>query len=271
MPELPEVETVKRGLEPWLLNRTITGAEVRIERLRLPIPEEIHQLHGQTIHKVHRRAKYLLIDTDQGHLIYHLGMSGSMRIIKQNEPPKAHDHVDLLLDNGRALRFNDPRRFGIVLWCEPNQLAQHQLLAHLGPEPFDDRFTAQYLKTAAGQRKTAIKNFIMDGHVVVGVGNIYASESLHIAGIHPHRAAGRISLSRYEKLVQAIQDILQAAIDVGGTTLKDFVDSEGNPGYFFRELMVYDRADEDCKQCGCPIKRTITGQRSTYYCPQCQR
>lgn len=271
MPELPEVETVKRGVSPWLTDRTIEGAIIRIEKLRLPIAQELKTLKGVKITHVHRRAKYLLIDTSKGHLIYHLGMSGSLRIIKQQEPPSAHDHVDLLLNDGHALRFNDPRRFGMVLWCEQGALQNHPLLHHLGPEPFDDSFDADYLYSKSRQRRTAIKNFIMDGQVVVGVGNIYASESLFLAGIHPHRAAGKISLQRYTRLVNAIQNILQAAIDAGGTTLKDFVNSDGQPGYFFRELHVYDRAGQACSSCSSTIKRVVTGQRSTYYCPQCQR
>jgi len=271
MQELTEVETVMRGMATWLEGRTITGAEIRVQRLREPLPAQLKRMGGARIERVHRRAKYLLIDTDRGTLIYHLGMSGSMRVIQQIEPPRAHDHVDLLLDNGRALRFNDPRRFGLIVWCRTNALAKHKLLATLGPEPFDASFTAEYLHALAQGRRSAVKSFIMDGHIVVGVGNIYASESLHLAGIHPQRAAGRISLERYARLVRSIQQILSAAIEAGGTTLRDFVDIDGNPGYFFRELLVYDREGQACKNCASPIRRVITGQRSTYYCPQCQR
>lgn len=271
MPELPEVETVKRGIQPWLEQRTIREACQRIDRLRLPIAAELQQLAGVKIQSVRRRAKYLLIETERGYLIYHLGMSGSLRIIQADEPPRAHDHVDLILDDGRALRFNDPRRFGMIVWSDKATIEQHPLLEKLGPEPFAEEFTAKYLHQLAQGRRTAVKSFIMDGHVVVGVGNIYAAESLFMAGIHPQRAAGRISLGRYEVLVDKIREVLQAAIDVGGTTLKDFVNSEGNPGYFFRELQVYGREGEACRQCQSSIKRIITGQRSTFYCPYCQR
>ncbi|GAB4191479.1 MAG: bifunctional DNA-formamidopyrimidine glycosylase/DNA-(apurinic or apyrimidinic site) lyase [Wenzhouxiangellaceae bacterium] len=271
MPELPEVETVTRGLRPWLLHRRISGAVIRQRQLRQPVPQQLSRLRDVPITSVERRAKYLLIGTPRGTLIYHLGMTGSLRMIDQGEPAAVHDHVDLLLDDGRAMRFTDPRRFGLIAWHRGDNAADHSLLAHLGPEPFADELTAEYLYSMAAGRRAAVKSFIMDGRIVVGVGNIYASESLHLAGIHPHRPAGRISLQRYSQLVIAIRQVLQAAINAGGTTLRDFIDSDGQPGYFFRELTVYEREGQACKKCGGIIRRSVVGQRSTYYCVGCQR
>ena len=270
MPELPEVETTLRGIEPHLLNQRIARVVVRDPRLRWPVPDEVTRAEGQRFVSLQRRGKYLLLKLQQGGLIIHLGMSGSLRILKHPLTPQKHDHIDVELENGTCMRFNDPRRFGAFLWVDGN-MASHELLRSLGPEPLSAEFTADYLYKQSRDRRVAIKNFIMNGHVVVGVGNIYASESLFMAGIHPQRAAGRVSRQRYGGLVAAIRDVLDRAIRQGGTTLRDFVNSEGAPGYFAQELLVYDRAGSDCFQCGAPIRQKVIGQRSSYYCPACQR
>jgi formamidopyrimidine-DNA glycosylase len=269
MPELPEVETTLRGIEPHLLNQRVARVIVRDRRLRWPVPAQVSKAEGQTFVSLQRRGKYLLLNLQQGGLIIHLGMSGSLRIIKQSMAPEKHDHVDVELENGVCLRFNDPRRFGAFLWVDGDMLS-HELLRKLGPEPLSDAFTADYLFQRSRNRSVAIKNFIMNGHVVVGVGNIYASEALYMAGIHPQRAAGRVSRQRYEGLVSAICDVLERAIGQGGTTLRDFVNSDGAPGYFAQNLLVYDRAGNDCFQCGSAIRKKVIGQRSSYYCPACQ-
>ena len=270
MPELPEVETTIRGIEPHLAGQQIARVVVREPRLRWPVPPDVIKAEGQKFVHLRRRGKYMLLTLQTGGLISHLGMSGSLRILEQPLAPEKHDHVDIELANGTCLRFNDPRRFGAFLWVE-GDLESHELLRDLGPEPLSDAFTADYLYAASRGRKVAIKNFIMNGHVVVGVGNLVASESLFMAGIHPNRAAGRVSLQRFEGLVAAIRDVLGRAIRRGGTTLRDFVNSEGSPGYFAQELLVYDRAGSDCFQCGAPIRKKVIGQRSSYYCPACQR
>ena len=270
MPELPEVETTLRGIEPHLLNQRVARVTVRDSRLRWPVPEEVSKAEGQTFVSLKRRGKYLLLKLQQGGLIIHLGMSGSLRILKDPLAPEKHDHVDVELENGTCLRFNDPRRFGAFLWVD-GEMEAHELLRNLGPEPLSDAFTAAHLYQLSRGRKVAIKNFIMNGHIVVGVGNIYASESLFMAGIHPQRAAGRVSLQRYEGLVAAIRDVLGRAIRQGGTTLRDFVNSNGAPGYFAQELLVYDRAGSECFQCGDAIRQKVIGQRSSYYCSGCQR
>jgi formamidopyrimidine-DNA glycosylase len=270
MPELPEVETTLRGIQPHLLNRRIVRITVRDTRLRWPVPDEVHNAEGQSFTGFQRRGKYLLLHLQQGSLLIHLGMSGSLRIVQQAIAPEKHDHVDVELENGVLLRFNDPRRFGAFLWVD-GDMQSHELLRNLGPEPLSDAFTADYLYQGSRKRSVAIKNFIMNGHVVVGVGNIYASEALFMAGIHPQRAAGRVSRQRYEGLVAAIRDVLSRAIKRGGTTLRDFVNSDGAPGYFAQELLVYDRAGSDCFQCGSAIRQKVIGQRSSYYCPACQR
>ena len=270
MPELPEVETTLRGIEPHLLNQRIARVVVRDPRLRWPVPDEVTRAEGQRFVSLQRRGKYLLLKLQQGGLIIHLGMSGSLRILKHPLTPQKHDHIDVELENGTCMRFNDPRRFGAFLWVDGN-MASHELLRSLGPEPLSAEFTADYLYKQSRDRRVAIKNFIMNGHVVVGVGNIYASESLFMAGIHPQRAAGRVSRQRYGGLVAAIRDVLDRAIRQGGTTLRDFVNSAGAPGYFAQELLVYDRAGSDCFQCGAPIRQKVIGQRSSYYCPACQR
>ena len=270
MPELPEVETTLRGIEPHLVNQRIARVIVRDPRLRWPVPAEVKKAEGQQFVGLDRRGKYLLLQLEQGGLIIHLGMSGSLRILQQPLAPEKHDHVDIELENGVCLRFNDPRRFGAFLWVD-GEMESHELLRDLGPEPLSTEFTTDYLYKRSRERRVAIKNFIMNGHIVVGVGNIYASEALFMAGIHPQRAAGRVSRQRYEGLTAAIRDVLDRAIKQGGTTLRDFVNSDGAPGYFAQELLVYDRAGSDCFQCGAAIRQKVIGQRSSYYCPACQR
>jgi formamidopyrimidine-DNA glycosylase len=271
MPELPEVETTLRGLSPHLSGQRIKQVTIRNPHLRWPIPENLPNiLRQQTIHKLHRRAKYLLVECDSGTLILHLGMSGSLRILPANTPAEKHDHFDLLLANGTLMRLRDPRRFGAVLWHEGN-IAQHPLLMKLGPEPLLDDFDAQYLYRVTRKRSAAIKQVIMDSHVVVGVGNIYASESLFHAGIRPQLHAGKLSLPRCARLVQTIRETLSASIAQGGSTLRDFTDSNGKPGYFQQSYTVYGRTGEPCRVCGRGIKQIVQGQRSTFYCPGCQK
>ncbi len=272
MPELPEVETTRRGISPHVIGRRIVSVDVRNPSLRIPVPDEVCALAQSTIVSVDRRAKYLLLRLDTGQLIIHLGMSGSLRISASNDPPRKHDHVVLSLDSGQELRFHDPRRFGLIDWLPSTaDVMAHKLLSHLGPEPLSDAFTSDTLVTAAHGRKLAIKLLIMNNAVVVGVGNIYACEALFLAGIHPTRVASRVSKSRMEKLTMAIKDRLAYAIERGGTTLRDFVGGDGEPGYFAQELNVYGREGEACKNCESIITRKVIGQRSTFYCPTCQR
>ncbi|MGE0385308.1 MAG: bifunctional DNA-formamidopyrimidine glycosylase/DNA-(apurinic or apyrimidinic site) lyase [Gammaproteobacteria bacterium] len=270
MPELPEVETTRRGIEPHVAGQRVQAVLVRDARLRWPVPAALGEsLAGQRIDTVRRRAKYLLFDTAAGSLILHLGMSGSLRLVGEGVPPGPHDHLDIVLGDGRALRLRDPRRFGSVHWSvDPTA---HPLLRSLGPEPHDPAFDGRWLRARAHGRRQAVKSFIMDGHVVVGVGNIYASEALFGAGIHPHRPAGRISAGRHAALAAAIVRVLDAAIEAGGTTLRDFVGGTGEPGYFAVQLSVYDRAGQPCIRCGTIIRRAVTGQRATFFCPRCQR
>ncbi len=270
MPELPEVETTRRGIVPHLVGRRIVGVVLRRTRLRWPIPAEIgSELPGQRIEAVRRRAKYLLLDVGSGSAIVHLGMSGSLRVLDRDTPAGRHDHVDLQLDDGRMLRLNDPRRFGALLWQPRGEV--HELLSRLGPEPLSDAFDAACLMRVARGRSAPIKHVLMDQHVVVGIGNIYAAEALFRAGIHPHRAAGRISRERWERLVVAVRAVLQEAIEQGGTTLRDFVAPDGAPGYFVQQLDVYGRAGEACTRCGTRLRAADWGQRATVYCPRCQR
>ena len=271
MPELPEVETVRRGIAPHLTGQTVIQVIVRQPRLRWPTPEALAVLlPGQVIRRVERRAKYLLLRTDAGTALFHLGMTGRLRILPTATPLQKHDHVDVLLADGHCLRFNDSRRFGAVLWTvEPPE--QHPLLRTLGPEPFDPAFSGGYLQQRAQGRTLAAKAFIMDNHIVVGVGNIYANESLFAAGISPLRPAGQITLVEYDRLAAAIRTILDEAIRQGGTTLRDFVGGDGEPGYFQQALRVYNRRALPCAVCGEPIQRCRIGQRATYYCPRCQR
>ena len=277
MPELPEVETTLRGLAPHLSGQRIRQVTIRNPHLRWPIPDNLPEiLPAQTIHTLQRRAKYLLLQCDTGTLILHLGMSGSLRILPANTPAEKHDHFDLLLANGNLLRLRDPRRFGAVLW-HPQQtgkqrdIAQHPLLAKLGPEPLLQDFDAQYLYRATRKRSAAIKQVIMDSHVVVGVGNIYASESLFHAGIRPQLTANKLSLPRCARLVQTIRETLSASIAQGGSTLRDFSSANGESGYFQLEAMVYGREGQACRVCGTAIKAIKQGQRSTFYCPSCQK
>lgn len=274
MPELPEVETTLRGIAPHLKERRIVDTLIRQSALRWPVPEDLaERLRGQAIGDCSRRGKYLLFSLGQGenhgHLLMHLGMSGSLRLIPREQSPGKHDHLDVVLDNGLALRFTDPRRFGAVLWAE-GKLEQHKLLSSLGPEPLGEDFTANYLFQHSRQRKAPIKNFVMDSHVVVGVGNIYANEALFKCGIHPKREAGRISFVRYKRLCEAIKAVLNDAITQGGTTLRDFVGGDGKPGYFKQQLCVYGRRGEACIRCGNTLKEIRLAQRSTVYCPRCQ-
>jgi len=270
MPELPEVETTRRGIEPYLVGQRIEQLVVRQRRLRWPIPRGLEQkLSAQTIGQVQRRGKYLLLSVGKGSLIIHLGMSGSLRILRQESAPGPHDHVDLLLGSGYRLRFTDPRRFGAWLWTT-RPTGQHALLKALGPEPLSDDFSAGYLHQCAIGRKLAVKNFIMQSGIVVGVGNIYANEALFRAAIHPARASGRIGPQRYITLVTAIKSVLTEAIAQGGTTLRDFVDGEGKPGYFQQSLQVYGRGGAACPRCTNPIREQRIGQRSSFYCPRCQ-
>ena len=271
MPELPEVETTRRGIESHLLDQRVGRVSIRNPRLRWPIPPELPELlRGRKILAVDRRGKYLLIRFHHGHLLIHLGMSGSLRVLEAGLAAHKHDHFDLCLGSGLCLRLRDPRRFGAVLWTsDPPQ--QHPLLASLGPEPLGDDFDGDYLYLQGRSRRSAIKNLIMDSHVVVGVGNIYASESLFMAGIHPSRPSNRISAERYDVLAGAIRTVLTAAIAQGGTTLRDFRQEDGRPGYFAQQLQVYGRAGEPCPECGTPIRSRVIGQRSSYFCCRCQR
>jgi formamidopyrimidine-DNA glycosylase len=268
VPELPEVETTRRGLEPHVLQRRIISIDIRQPKLRWPIPQQVSNLEGSTIISLQRRAKYLLMQTDNGTMIWHLGMSGSMRIMPEQTPAVKHEHVQLTFDNHSSLRFKDPRRFGSLLFTSTDPL-QHKLLIKLGPEPLNEEFNADYLQTRCKGRSTAIKNLIMDSHVVVGVGNIYACESLFLSGINPKTSAGRISYQRLQKLTDAIKAILIRAISQGGTTLQDFTQADGKPGYFSQSLSVYSNRGK-CPDCGNSIKRTIQGQRTTFYCTHCQ-
>lgn len=270
MPELPEVETTRRGLAPHVEGRRITRVLLRRPDLRWPIPADIpERLPGERIDAVRRRAKYLLLDTEPGSVLLHLGMSGSLRVLPAATPVRAHDHVDFALDSGRVLRFTDPRRFGCVLWQPAGEV--HPLLAGLGPEPLSAAFDGDYLFARSRGRKGPVKTFLMDQSVVVGVGNIYAAEALFEAGISPLRAAGRVSRERYGRLADAVKRILGHAIERGGTTLRDFINPDGEPGYFELELSAYGRGGEPCPRCGRPLKQAAIGQRTTVWCRHCQK
>jgi formamidopyrimidine-DNA glycosylase len=268
MPELPEVETTRRGIEPHVCDQHIEKVILRETRLRWPISTEVSGLQGRRIRAVSRRGKYLLMHLDRGNLIWHLGMSGSMRILPTGATAEKHEHVEFQLSNGMALKFRDPRRFGALLYCAHDPL-QHRLLRQLGPEPLSEAFDTNYLYHCCRKRSAAIKTVLMNSRIVVGVGNIYASEALFLAGIRPTRAARRISKPRIDRLVNAVCDTLTAAIGHGGTSLQDFTQVDGKPGYFSQELQVYGNRGE-CKTCGKPIKQLIQAQRSSYYCPGCQ-
>ncbi|MEE4638273.1 MAG: bifunctional DNA-formamidopyrimidine glycosylase/DNA-(apurinic or apyrimidinic site) lyase [Wenzhouxiangella sp.] len=270
MPELPEVETTRRGLAPLASGKIIHCIKVRQPQLRWPVPDIVHELGGQRILEIRRRAKWLIWRLAEGNLLWHLGMSGSFRGWTDPPTPGRHDHIDLQVQDGHLIRYTDPRRFGALLWTEADPLT-HPRLAGLGPEPFDPTFDGDYLWRLSRGRRVSIKSFIMDGRVVVGVGNIYACESLFQSGIHPARAAGRVSRVRYQTLAGVIVRILSEAIEVGGTSLRDFTVGDGTPGYFGQSLQVYGRENLPCPNCEHPIKRTVIGQRSTCFCSRCQR
>ncbi len=271
MPELPEVETTRRGIEPHVAGQIIAAVEVRQPKLRWRVPPGLsRKLKDARIECVERRGKYLLLRTSSGTLIVHLGMSGSLRMVSGETAPQVHDHVDVCLGNGVNLRLRDPRRFGAVLWTRSDPL-RHPLLAGLGPEPLSDAFNGRWLYQNARGRRAAVKTLIMNARVVVGIGNIYASEALFLAGINPARSARRISARRYQALAEAVKRVLEEALRQGGTTLRDFVNGVGEPGYFAQSLRVYGRQGEPCIRCGSLIKTRVLGQRASYFCPRCQR
>lgn len=270
MPELPEVEVSRLGISPHIEGRRISAVKVHDSRLRWPVPEQVKLVEGEHLRAITRRAKYLLLETPAGTLILHLGMSGALRVVPVTTTLKKHDHVDIEFEHGVSLRLNDPRRFGALLFTQ-GDVSSHQLLRKLGPEPLTDAFDANYLWQRSRGRKQAVKTFLMDNHVVVGVGNIYANEALFKAGINPKRAAGNISKQRYQQLVPIIKETLAAAIEQGGTTLRDFTDVDGSPGYFAQKLLVYGRGGKRCMNCKQILKEIRLGQRSTVYCTQCQR
>lgn len=269
MPELPEVETTRKGIEPHVCGNTISDIIVRQPKLRWPVSIELQQLVGNSVTEVGRRGKYLLLETVGGTCLIHLGMSGSLRITDQSSAPEKHDHVDIIFTNGAVLRLRDPRRFGAVLWSGCGEL--HPLLIKLGPEPLTDGFTADYLFEKSRKRRINVKALIMDAHVVVGVGNIYANEALFAAGIDPRKAAGEVSKQSCHALVSEIKQVLQQAIEQGGTTLRDFVREDGQTGYFQVELKVYGRSGETCIACGTLLEQIRQAQRSTWFCPNCQK
>jgi len=271
MPELPEVETTRRGLVPHVVGRRIREVVVRDPRLRWPVPRDLSaRLCGEEVLAIRRRGKYLLFDCRKGHLLVHLGMSGRLTLVPRDQPALSHDHVDLRLEGDAALRLTDPRRFGAMLWVT-GPAERHALLRGLGLEPLEDGFTGEALHALARGRRVAIKHFLMNAHVVTGVGNIYANEALFHARIHPLRAAGRISLASWQRLVQAVRATLERALSAGGSTLRDFASADGQPGYFQTECAVYGREGLPCKACSRPIRALRQGQRSTFYCAACQR
>lgn len=271
MPELPEVETTKQGIKPHLEGQTIRKISVRNTRLRLPVPEHINTLcTGKKIIQVSRRAKYILIELSEGYLLIHLGMSGHLRLCAENSALQTHDHVSLILHNDQALRFCDPRRFGLFLYLEDNP-HQHSLLNHLGPEPLSDAFNSDYLWQRIQNKNKPIKSLIMDNEIVVGVGNIYATESLFLAKIHPNKPAKTLSEEDCHILVNYIKEVLKQAIECGGTTLRDFYASDGKPGYFSIELKVYGRKNQPCFECKEPINALIIGGRNSAFCIKCQK
>ena len=270
MPELPEVETTRRGIAPWLEGQRIARLVTRVRALRWPIPAVLpERLARAEVLAVQRRAKYLLLCTDRGTALLHLGMSGSLRVLHDPPPPGRHDHFDLVTAAGTVIRFNDPRRFGALLWTEADP-ARHPLLASLGPEPLGAGFDTAWLRAHCQRRKIAIKPHIMNARIVVGVGNIYASEALFRARIRPRRQARGLKRDEVERLVTAIREVLAMAVEVGGTTLRDYVGADGNPGYFRQKLFVYERPGEPCRICATPVRHFVQGQRSTYWCAQCQ-
>jgi len=271
MPELPEVETSRRGVLPHIKGSTLAQLIVRQPKLRWPIESHLPEtLAGNRLNNIRRRGKYMLFDFEAGTVLIHLGMSGSVRILTQDVEVTKHDHFDMLFSNGNCLRFNDPRRFGSLLWAGQNPL-EHSLISKLGPEPLDEDFGGEYCYQKSRGKRIAIKQFIMDSHLVVGVGNIYANESLFKAGIHPSRQAGKVSLKRYLVLAQIIKEVLSEAIEQGGTSLKDFTNADGKPGYFKQQLAVYGRGGEPCVQCNTSLKEVRHNNRATVYCSKCQK
>jgi len=271
LPELPEVETTRRGIEPHAVGRKIVRLAVHEPRLRWPVAKDMPRLvKGQRILATGRRAKYLLFELDSGTLLLHLGMSGSLRVLPTATARIAHDHVDLVLDSGQSLRFNDPRRFGSLHYTS-DPVHEHPLLARLAPEPFDKRFNTDYLFSITRRRRVAIKQLLMNSQLVVGVGNIYASEALFRARIRPRRQARSLSRIEAARLVRAVRTVLKAAIRLGGTTLRDYVGAEGEAGYFSQKLFVYERANQACRVCRTKVRHLNQGQRSSYYCPTCQK
>ena len=270
MPELPEVETTRRGIEPHIVGKKITGVALRERQLRWLVPTALpDHLQNRKVKAVNRRGKYLLMETGNGTVMIHLGMSGSLRIVTDKQPVQKHDHVDIRFKGGNILRYRDPRKFGSIHWI-PDDPLTHPLLSNLGPEPLTDDFNGNTLFQLSRKRKSAVKTFIMDSHIVVGVGNIYANEALFMAGIRPTKAAGRVSQKKYDLLADAIKEILGKAIEVGGTTLRDFTGGDGEPGYFKQSLAVYGRGGEPCVVCKGILKEVRLGQRSTVYCTACQ-
>ena len=270
MPELPEVETTRRGIAPYMLQQMVRAVVVRQPQLRWRVPRTlVRELPGHVIEAVDRRGKYLLLGTDIGHVILHLGMSGSLRIVPHTQAPEKYDHVDLVLSSGDCLRLRDPRRFGAVLWTRKDPTA-HKLLANIGPEPLEPEFNADYLYQCSRGRRRAIRDLLLDGRLVAGIGNIYANEALFVAGIDPRRAAGRIGRERYRRLTQAVRTILSSAITAGGTTLRDFRGATGDPGYFQLTMKVYGREGEDCPHCHQSIRAQALGGRRVFFCVRCQ-
>ncbi len=271
MPELPEVETTRRGIDPHVVGRRIIALAVHEPRLRWRVPDSLPaEVAGQRVRQTGRRGKYLLVELESGTLLLHLGMSGSLRVLLADTPRQRHDHFDVLLDSGLTLRFNDPRRFGSLHYTTGNP-DEHPLLKHLAPEPLADAFNADYLWRITRKRKVAIKQLLMNSSLVVGVGNIYASEALFRARVRPRRQARSLERAELAKLARAVRGVLTMAIKAGGTTLRDYVGADGNPGYFRQKLYVYERAGKPCRVCGTPIRQIAQGQRSTYYCPSCQK
>ena len=271
MPELPEVETTRRGLEPRVVGRRFRDVVVRNPNLRWPVPRDLRsRLRGEEVLAIRRRGKYLLFDCPNGHLLVHLGMSGRLTVVPADRPALAHDHIDLQLEGQETIRLNDPRRFGAMLWVR-GPAECHVLLKGLGVEPFDPAFSGELLQALAGGRRVAVKQFLMNARVVTGVGNIYAAESLFRAGIHPLRQVDRISLQRWQRLAQAVRETLERALAAGGTTLRDYVSAGGEAGEYFAQCAVYGREGKPCNQCGRPVRALRQGNRSTFYCVGCQR
>ena len=270
MPELPEVETTLRGIKPHIIGRKITEVNVRNKNLRWPVSRKVSSLAGSKFSRIKRRGKYILIDVNDGILIIHLGMSGSLRIVKYDQEFRKHDHIDIKMDSGKSLRYHDPRRFGCFLFHSGN-INNHKLLKHLGPEPLGKQFCGEFLYLKSRGRNVSIKQFIMNAQTVVGVGNIYACEALFFSGINPKRSASKISRERYNKLAENIKMVLQSSIEMGGTTLRDFVNEVGEPGYFKQSLMAYGREEDHCTKCDKAISRIVQTGRSTFYCSSCQK